>query len=267
MILSRNYLPRTLRRRGSPSGPTPAVAPDERVYAIGDVHGQHGLLVRLLDRIVEDAEERRDERRLRLVFLGDYVDRGDASRDVLALLARLGETQALTARLDFLVGNHEAALLDFLDDPDRGRAWLAWGGAQTLASYGVQVTGPAPEAAPRETLHDWRDALALAMAEHLAFVEGLAPMTRSGDVVFTHAGLHREGEDLAPDIWGSDAGAFLAPRPLPGLRVVHGHFDDPDPVSHPGRVCVDTGAYYSGVLTAVRLDDGEAFLSVRATDV
>jgi len=93
---------------------------------------------------------------------------------------------------------------------------------------------------------------------------------RSGDVIFTHAGLnprHRgaEMDDVGAMLWGHPD--FLTDQPLCGLRVVHGHFDTSAPISTRGRICVDTGAYYSGVLTAVRLDAGEAFLSVSSLEL
>jgi serine/threonine protein phosphatase 1 len=237
---------------------TPPVSGGERVYAIGDVHGRRDLLLRLLDLIARDGRRFDDGRVPRLIFLGDYIDRGDESAAVLDVLCDLA-AEGL-AGLDFLLGNHEAALLAFLDAPERGRSWLAYGGRQTLASYGVAPPG---ERAGEEELARARDLLRAAMGRHRAFLEELKPLARSGQVLFAHAGVNPEmaapEDDLDALLWGHPA--CRGPEPIPGLRLVHGHFDAPAPVLHRGRVCVDTGAFYTGRLTAVRLDAGEAFLT------
>lgn len=242
----------------------PMVARHERVYAIGDVHGRFDLLIALLRKIAADAADHNDNRAFRLVFLGDYVDRGDDSRKVLDLLCALSDDKS--RQINFLLGNHEAALLGFLDDPMTNANWLEFGGAQTLASYGV----PAPKSVLRETdLLATADALRAAMGPHIALIEKMELMVRSGDMVFSHAGLRpdRPTDAQATNdlIWGHPG--FLCNLPVPGLKVVHGHWDHSDPISLPGRICVDTGAYYSGRLTAVRLDDDEAFISVYAADL
>jgi serine/threonine protein phosphatase 1 len=226
---------------------------------VGDVHGRYDLLRAMLKRIVEDFEQSRDDRRLKIVFLGDYIDRGDQSRDVLDTLKKL--VSGVHLDIAALRGNHEAALLDFVRSPNRNRAWLDFGAQQTLASYGVRL--------PRRELTDLdlvgiRDALAEAMGEHLEFLRSLPLMAQSGDVVFTHAGLgHGDGDALGNHhamLWGDTASD--PDWPAPGKLVVHGHYDDMEPVDRAGRICVDTGAYYSGRLTAVRLDESVEFLSV-----
>ena len=237
----------------------PTVDTRERIYAIGDIHGRKDLLIVLLDRIGYDIEARQDGRKTKLVFLGDYVDRGDESRAVLDALVELSHLPESSAV--FLCGNHESMLLRFLEAPLEARAWLDWGGDQTLASYGV--TPPSPRATDGEVL-DARERFYWAVEPHLPFLESLRSHTVSGSVVFTHAGL-KPGvaphlQDPVDMVWGHRN--FLCDLPLPEYRVVHGHYDDSEPVSLPGRLCVDTGAYYSGVLTALRLDASEEFISV-----
>lgn len=255
---------RLLRQRSPARRDLPLVAKDERIYAIGDVHGRHDLLIRLLARIHEDAASQDDGRKVRLVFLGDYIDRGDDSAAVLSTLNQLRAappTAPARSGIDFLLGNHEAALLRFLDDPVAGRAWLGFGAPQTLASYDIAPAPLEPEPAELRALHN---ALLRAMGPHLDFLRSMAPTARSGDVLFTHAGLNPAAGAVETDVeamlWGHPE--FLCDQPVRGVRVVHGHYDAPRPVSLPGRICVDTGAYYSGTLTAVRLDAGERFISV-----
>lgn len=254
--------------RGARALPEPtvcaAVAPDERIYAVGDIHGRHDLLIALLRRIAADAAGFDDGRRFRLVFLGDYVDRGDDSRGVLDTLSRLWDGGL--PQVDFLLGNHEAALLDFIADPVASRGWLDFGAAQTLASYGVVAPS---SGADDSQLLAVRDEFLSRIRGHMGFLRALVPIVRSGDVVFSHAGVcpNRPLEDQAVSdlVWGHPA--FLGDQPAPGLRIVHGHWDDFEPVSRPGRICVDTGAYYSGRLTAVRLDAEETYISVDVATV
>ena len=245
-------------RKSSRALPSPKVDPRERVYAIGDIHGRFDLMIRLLDRIVRDAEAKDDGRKVRLVFIGDYIDRGDASADVLDALSHLAMTPDHNAI--FLLGNHEDAMLTFLDAPHQGASWLRMGGQQTLASYGM---GHVPDGLLQTDPLGVRDELARAAEDHIPFLNDLKPKFVSGDVVFSHAGLNpaRDLTDQSRDAlaWGHPD--FLQDWPLPGKRVVHGHYDDVSVVTKGGRICVDTGAYYSGVLTAVRLDDSEAFIS------
>ncbi len=260
VLVSRQIFKRKSRTRR----PRLSVAPDERVYAIGDVHGRADLLLGLLERIQADAWAIKDHRRTRLVFLGDYIDRGDDTARVLKILSGLKESE--TDGIVCLMGNHEAALLSFLSDPIGNPDWLRFGAMQTLASFGVEVLSADPDPVQRVRI---RDALAYALRPYMAFLRGLDPMVRSGDVVFAHAGWRPENPNTAGStqdmLWGYSE--FLQAQPVPGVRVVHGHYDSARPVSAPGRICVDTGAYYSGLLTAVRLDDGEVFLSVNGADM
>ena len=231
----------------------PRVDERERVYAVGDVHGRVDLLNALLDDIREDMVFHDDGRTARLVLLGDYIDRGDSSRQVLECIRDLS---CESFSCDCLMGNHEAAMVDFLEDPTQGEAWMKMGGSQTLASFGVQVP---VRPLTQDDLSRIRDDFNEAVSPLLPFVGAMPLIATSGDVVFCHAGVN-PARDLNAQttralLWGHpDA---LRDEPLPGKLVVHGHYDDPEIVSRPGRICLDTGAYYSGVLTAVRLDDDE----------
>lgn len=243
-----------------------SVYPDstERLYVVGDIHGRNDLLIAMLSKIVEDAASQSDGRKARFIFLGDYVDRGDHSADVLDTLCAVQAEGA--GAFEFLMGNHEAAMLAFLDDPVRGVDWLDWGGRQTLTSYGLSTVSRKPA---RTELITVRDALYKKASAHIPFLRGLDRYVVSGDVICAHASLDPALTlDAQPDaalLWGQlpsgrDSG-------LPGRRLIHGHFADYEPVVRPERICVDTGAYYSGRLTAVRLDDTESFLRVDVQDI
>ena len=238
----------------------PRVGRRSRVYAIGDVHGRHDLMVALLGKIVEDANRFSDDRRPKIVFLGDYIDRGDHGAEVIESLMSL--STGAGDGVVILRGNHEDALLGFLSSPLSGQQWLDFGARQTLANYGVRQPTGKPSV---DELYDIRAALSAAMGSHIDFLKRLPCYDRDGDVIFTHAGLDPKDaetlEDTQAMLWGHPASAD--DWPVPGKLIVHGHFDKEHAVDRPGRICVDTGAYYSGALTAVRLDDDVAFLSVR----
>lgn len=241
----------------------PSVEPDARVYAIGDIHGCFDLMILLLERIVEDADARADHRRPYIVFLGDYIDRGDDSRRVLDTLSKLASDRHSNAV--FLRGNHEAMLQDFLRDPIGNEAWLQFGAATTLASYGLQ----APRQRDAHSLMAFRDDLAAALKPVLPFVASLKTSYTSGNVIFVHAAVvpfgHRTKDPVQVYLWGHSE--FQVPEPVPQHRIVHGHYDGAAPISLPGRICVDTGAYHSGQLTAVRIDDGEGYVTATARDL
>ncbi|MEM6889904.1 MAG: metallophosphoesterase [Pseudomonadota bacterium] len=246
------------------------VAPDERIYAVGDIHGRHDLLHALLKKIHADVANLSDTRKPRVIFLGDYIDRGDRSRDVVKTLSGLCAAPTAGAashdvRYDFLAGNHEISLLKFLEDPLVSDGWLDWGGLQTLASFGLKPT--AARLSERELLR-LRDSFAPAVLPYLEFLRGLPRIIVSGDIVFVHAALDPECSlEDQPDeatLWGKPPSGRKSG--LRGYKMVHGHFAETEPVSLPERICVDTGAYFSGRLTAVRLDDTETFLSVSTTE-
>ena len=239
----------------------PKVQTDTRVYAVGDIHGRHDLLMEMLENILSDAEQIESDRSCEIILLGDYIDRGDNSRAVLETLVQLSEGG--DKGFQMLKGNHEAAMLDFIDTPLKGAAWLEYGAQQTLASYGVAL----PKQTPNEgDLIRLRDQLAEAMGPHLDFVRKLSAYYISGDVIFTHAGFDPCDLDAfsneIPMLWGHPSS--FDDCPINGKLLVHGHYDALEPVDKAGRICVDTGAYYTGCLTAVRLDETAKFLTVHA---
>ena len=228
------------------------------IYAIGDVHGCLAELSVLTQRIVEDAGSIRGEKWI--VLLGDYVDRGPNSAGVLdALLA----SPPAGFRRFVLAGNHEAMMLAFLNSPERNKRWLEFGGDTTLASYGLD--------AKQVMLGSHRTVSAKLRShipeEHIDFLRE-QPLTLSvPGMVFAHAGLRAgvpvDQQAESDVLWIRDE--FFRAAPVPGRLVVHGHTPGPEPVIEPGRICVDTGAYATGILTAVRLSQGEPnrFLSNR----
>jgi serine/threonine protein phosphatase 1 len=225
------------------------------LYAIGDIHGCYDQLRRLLTEIAGDAERHARGREAILIFCGDYVDRGPASRQVLEALCWLKRRQPF--RLEFLKGNHEQVMLDYMADPARTTAWLRFGGAETLLSYGV--TPPAPDDPPPAHIAARDDLLERLPVAHLHFLEELDLMVGVGDYVFVHAGV-RPGVPLEEQnerdlLWIRED--FLDAEASHDRIIVHGHTWQSDaPQVEPHRIGIDTGAYETGVLTALRIEDG-----------
>lgn len=226
------------------------LAPDDRIYAIGDIHGRADLLDRLYRLIRAHAEDAPPGRRV-VVHLGDYVDRGPDSRGVIerVLAPPLPGFHAVA-----LLGNHDAMMRDFLVDPlAAGPGWLMNGAAATLASYGV---APPRRIDDEAALGQARFALLQALpAAHRAFLDGLAPWHREGRFFFAHAGIRPgvalDRQDPRDLIWIREE--FLDSPSDHGAIVVHGHTITPEPAFRPNRIGIDTGAYRSGRLTALCL--------------
>jgi serine/threonine protein phosphatase 1 len=232
-----------------------AAADGQLVYAVGDVHGCYGLLKRLLARIAADYLDRARGRRPILVFLGDYVDRGPQPAEVLETLLWLQRKGPF--ELHLLKGNHEQALLEFLDAPADAGPWLSYGGAETLAGYGVAP--PAADAGEGAFVRARDELLARLPAAHLRLLQTLSLMVTVGDYAFVHAGV-RPGTALAEqdedDLLWIREDFIQAPGPFEKI-IVHGHSwasERPQVLGH--RIGIDTGAYATGVLSAVRIEDG-----------
>jgi len=230
-------------------------------YAIGDIHGYDALFECLVDRIQGDAMWIGE--RPRLVLLGDYIDRGPASPQVLDRVLRL--EQAGWCDFVALKGNHEAALLRFLDEPAFGVTWREWGGAATLRAYGVDMPYLCDDA---EVWNHVRDAFMRAIdPRHVELLRRLPPLFQTDDYLFVHAGvdpdrpLHEQDAETFMYI----RGRFLRADRACEHVVVHGHTPEDAPEDLPWRIGVDTGVYYNGVLTAIRLRGEErTFLQVRS---
>jgi serine/threonine protein phosphatase 1 len=247
-----------LRRLVGQAAKPHAIPAGRRVYAVGDIHGRYDLLTALLERIWADANTGSNT----LVFLGDYVDRGPASKDVVDHLLALRRPGWEIIKLR---GNHEQLMLEFHRDPQVYQAWRSFGGAETLMSYGVR---PPSFSDSKEVARAHEEFTARLPREHLTFLTGLPCSHTIGSYVFVHAGV-RPGipldRQLPEDmLWIRDE--FLCFDERMEKCVVHGHTPAEHPVLRSNRICVDTGAYATDCLTAVKLaGEGCTFLSTRET--
>jgi len=242
-IVGRDFL----RLRRTPRRAKPAVPEGQRVYAIGDIHGRRDLLDELLDDVRKDCLG--TQQTVVIVFVGDYVDRGPDSKGVIERLLNL--PPPLQGK--FLRGNHDQALLDFIEDPLRYETWCDFGADETLTSYGVRP----PRDHSANALVEARERFAGAFpSEHLRFFESLLLSCELGDYFFAHAGVRpgtpldeQKEEDL---LWIREE--FLRSSEDFGKVVVHGHTPTDSPVKRANRIGIDTGAYLTGRLTAVALE-------------
>ena len=223
-----------------------------RAYAIGDVHGRLDLLEQLLSEIERDRSERPTPKTL-LVFLGDLIDRGPHSAQVIERLRTYSSDDARTV---FLLGNHEEVLLRILDgDTSLIPSWLQFGGRQCLQSYGADSRRIALET-DEKALEIIRGVIPEA---HVAFLNSFIDSCRFGDYLFVHAGIRpgiaiddQQQSDLR---WIREP--FLFDDTDHGCVVVHGHTICDEVEERPNRIGVDTGAYRTGILTALVVEGNE----------
>lgn len=220
------------------------IGDNKRVYAIGDIHGCDVLLQKSLKMMIDDAQNHRDKQ-LIFIGLGDYVDRGNDSKNVINIL--LTKIPDYFEKI-FLRGNHELYMLGFITNPHENVAWLDYGGLEALLSYGVKP--------PKLNQSDLKRAASELQEKmphsHLEFLKNLKNYHVIDDYFFVHAGidpdipLNKQSELTLTSIrakFMNHTGTFQ------GKKIVHGHtpIENPDLQKH--RVNLDTGAYLTGNLT------------------
>lgn len=251
------FFPFRLRKGTQPAFPRGKTG--NRCYAIGDVHGCIDQLRDLLGEIERDHAARPPVEKLFVVMVGDLIDRGPDSKGVIDLLR---SDPLPFASFIFLAGNHEELFVRILSgEDDLLPRWLLFGGRECALSYGVDEACLLDGA-----VEDQAAALRAAVPdEHVAFLETFRDGFRFGDYLFVHAGI-RPGVPLAEqDIsdlrWIRED--FLDCPADHGVVVVHGHtiFEEPDDQGN--RIGIDTGAYRTGRLTAIGIEEGDRwYLSV-----
>jgi len=226
-----------------------------RIYAVGDVHGRSDLLNQVFSVIDVDLANSAPQRAIE-VYLGDYVDRGPDSCGVLDLLIWRSSVRETVC----LKGNHEAFMLEALENPKRIGEWRQYGGLPTLLSYGLH---PSLNPSPEEQIQLITGLNAALPASHVAFMRGLPSSFVCGDYYFVHAGVRpgvpleaQRDEDM---LWIRDE--FLSCEDHFGKYIVHGHTPVPVPDIRPNRINIDTGAYATGNLTLLSVQ-GDSMMAI-----
>lgn len=222
-----------------------------RVYAIGDVHGRYDCLCAMHELIGRDLDAR-PASDWRIIHLGDYVDRGPQSAEVVDLLAR---RTGADSRILALKGNHDQSFVDFLGGAGPFYLFMNFGGVETARSYGVEA-----DFSSEAGLELTRRRLAEAVPEdHRSFLAALPLSVSFGDFFFCHAGIEPQvaldRQDPETLIWIRDA--FLRWPKLHSKVIVHGHTPVPEPEVMANRVNCDTMAFRTGRLTAFVIDGQE----------
>ena len=245
------------RKKKGPSG-----ARGYRAYVVGDIHGRLDLLDELLEKVHAEMKSR-PARKVLLVFVGDLIDRGPESAQVIERLRTYRHERVETM---FLLGNHEEVLLRILHgEADLIAKWCTFGGTECLRSYGVDASGIA-KLSDEEALALVRNTIP---KRHVEFLESFHDSCRFGDFLFVHAGI-RPGVDLdqqkqADLRWIREA--FLFDETDHGFVVVHGHTISGDVDIRQNRIGIDTGAYRTGILTALAIEGHETwFLDTRSSE-
>lgn len=234
----------------------PRVPDGLRIYVVADIHGSEIALRDVLARIGADAASQPPSVRCVEIFLGDYVDRGPASREVLELLL----ARARSHEILMLKGNHETLFLDFPNNPSILANWRQFGGLQTLISYGLK---PSINPTPSEQRELAREFLHAVPVEHRNLLSQMPMSFSCGDYFFVHAGVRpgvplkdQKEEDL---LWIRQD--FLLHEGQFEKFIIHGHTPVKDVEVRPNRINLDTGAYATGRLACLVLDgDSVAFI-------
>jgi len=232
--------PKPQQRYGLPAG--------RRIYAIGDIHGRFDLLEEMLALIASD-DGTRAATETSIIFLGDLIDRGPQSSEVVHLVRALCQGGAAI----LVKGNHEELFVNAArGDRNAARAFLSVGGDATLRSYGIAD----------DTIHAGSFAdLAVLMTrriprEDIDFLDSGTSCIQIGDYLFAHAGIE-PGVDLADQQdhemrWIRER--FTRSERDHGVRVIHGHSLSENVEVCRNRIGIDTGAYASGRLSALGME-------------
>lgn len=236
----------------------------QRVYAVGDIHGRADLFAALIDAI--DADDRRRNGAqtqagttlvpadTTIVLLGDLVDRGPDSATVLAL----AQDWQRARRVRILCGNHEEMLLESLANLDTLRVYLRHGGCETALSFGID-----PDIYAAATFEQLQALMVSRIpGAMIEFMRSFEDQILIGDYLFVHAGIRpgvpRETQQRADLLWIREP--FLSHNGNLGAVVVHGHTISEQPTFCEHRIGIDTGAYATGILTAIGLEGDQRWL-------
>ena len=225
------------------------------IFAIGDIHGCLKQLVTLQDKIFNYPQYNRDEDFL--LYLGDYIDRGPNSKDVINHILQL-QTEGIKSI--FLMGNHEQFMTDFLFNKINNLSnWLINGADQTFKSYDIEVAEFIKDGFEDDNIDKLRNIFLSKLTKgHVYFFKNLKLTYIMGDYLFVHAGINPEkslSEQNKMDFLWARSDQFFDKNFKFEKIIVHGHSPEKEVINFPYRINVDTGSFFSGKLSCVCLND------------
>lgn len=248
------FIDRALKRLRRKETRTSFIAANKRVYAVGDIHGRLDLLEEMLEKITDDRHSFSGE--CEIIFLGDYINRGPESAQVLTCLSSLSRRSTMYR---FLMGNHEEIFLRILNqNTDIFKLFLHMGGRQTILSYGVDT-----DLYRTASYDDLADIMRSRIpSAHMEFLNSLETQISIDDYLFVHAGVdvHKAIDNQDPKVTRWIRNEFTHSHDSYEKTVVYGHTVYPDVYQRGCRIGIDTGAYASGKLSAIALEGTRRWL-------
>jgi serine/threonine protein phosphatase 1 len=234
------------------------------IYAIGDIHGCLNELTSLHKKIL--TNDKFNVKEDLLIYLGDYIDRGLKSKEVIDQIIKLKNSKIKTIHL---MGNHDEFMVDFLFNKNNNiKNWLNCGADQTFKSYGIEIVEFIKDGFEDRVIDSLRDTLLEKMSkEHINFFNNLETIFSTKKYLFVHAGIDpvkNLAEQTKKDYLWSRSSDFFHKDFNAEKIIVHGHTPEKDIIDLPGRINVDTGCYFSGKLSCVclsDLNDSRSFIS------
>ena len=225
------------------------------IFAIGDIHGCLKQLISLQKKILNTKGFNKDNDLL--VYIGDYIDRGPHSKDVINQIIKL---QKENIKSIFLMGNHEQVMIDFLFNKINNlKYWLNLGADQTFKSYKIEVAEFIKDGFGDDKIDRLRSVLLNELSdEHIHFLKNLRLSYSVGNYLFVHAGINPEkilkDQDKMDLLW-SRSNQFFDKNFKFEKIIVHGHTPEEKVINFPYRINVDIGCFFSGKLSCVCLND------------
>ena len=224
-------------------------------FAIGDIHGCLSQLTSLHKNILN--YDKFNPKNDLLIYLGDYIDRGKYSKEVIDQILKLKNNNIKTINL---MGNHDEFMIDFiLNKKNNIKNWVNFGADQTFRSYGVEVVEYIKDGFKDEVVDKLRNTLLNKIDNsHLDFFKNLEISYSSEKYLFVHAGIDpskRLNNQTKKDFLWSRSEKFFSKDFKSEKIIVHGHTPEENIINYPFRINVDSGCYFSGKLSSVCLTD------------
>ena len=225
------------------------------LFAIGDIHGCLSQLTTLHKKIL--THDKFDVKNDLLIYLGDYIDRGNNTKEVINQILKLKNNKIKTINL---MGNHDEFMIDFLFNKKNDiKNWLNFGVDETFRSYNIEIVEFIKDGFEDDVIDRLRNELLKKMdATHINFFKNLEVTHSTEKYLFVHAGIDPQkklSEQTKKDYLWSRSNVFFNKDFKAKKIIVHGHTPEKDVIDYPYRINIDTGCYFSGKLTCVCLNE------------